>query len=97
VGASEDVTLTPAYRTSVCGCSVWSTTSSGGEVANLRVAPGHPELSVSLLRMQTRVRTDAMPPIGSEVVDLEGVRIVSEWIASLPGDANGCPHGCPWP
>ena len=97
VGATDDVTLTPAYRTSVCGCSVWSTTSSGGEVANLRVAPGHPELSVSLLRMQTRMRTDAMPPIGSEVIDLEGVRVVSEWIASLPGDANGCPHGCPWP
>ncbi len=96
VGAT-DVTLAATWTTSVCGCSVWTQTLPSGELADLRIAPHHPELSVSLIRMQTRAATDAMPPIGTEVLDPDGIAAVSNWIASLPEDANGCPHGCPWP
>lgn len=95
VGA-EAVTDTPAWGTAICTCSVWSTTT-GGEVVNLRIAPGDPERSVFVHRMSSRVGTDMMPPMGTEQVDAEGVRVVSEWIASLAADSNGCPHGCPFP
>lgn len=92
-----DVTSTTTWSTAVCACSVWTGTSAGGEVVDLRIAPGHPELSVSVLRMETRVATDAMPPIGSSVVDSEGLSVLTEWIALLDETSNGCPHGCPWP
>lgn len=96
VGAS-DVASTPSFTTSVCTCSVWSATGPGGEVVDLRVAPGAPDLSVFIHRMRSRIATDMMPPMGTEHADEEGLRVLSEWIASLPEDANGCPHGCPFP
>jgi hypothetical protein len=96
VGASA-VTETPTWTSAVCTCSVWSTTTTGGDVVDLRVAPGDPDHSVFVYRMGSRVATDMMPPIGSEQVDPDGVRAVSDWIASLAPDANGCPHGCPFP
>ena len=96
VGAS-DVASTPSFTTSVCTCSVWSATGPGGEVVDLRVAPGAPDLSVFIHRMRSRIATDMMPPMGTEHADEEGLRVLSEWIASLSEDANGCPHGCPFP
>jgi hypothetical protein len=96
VGATE-VTSTPSWTTAVCTCSVWSATAPGGEVVNLRVAPGDPDHSVFIHRMRSRIANDMMPPVGSERADEEGLRVVSEWIASLAEDANGCPHGCPFP
>jgi mono/diheme cytochrome c family protein len=91
------VTSTTTWTTSVCGCSVWTQTLPSGEVANLRIAPGHPELSVTTLRMQTRASMDQMPPIGSAITDPAGIATVSDWITSLDPTSNGCPHGCPWP
>lgn len=96
VGASA-VNETPTFATAVCTCSVWSTTTAGGDVVSLRVAPGDPERSVVMHRMGSRVATDMMPPMGTEQIDPDGMRAVSEWIASLAADANGCPHGCPFP
>lgn len=96
VGRAE-VTSTPTWATAVCTCSVWTGTGPDGEVINLRIAPGHPELSVSMLRMDSREPLDQMPPIGTEAVDPEGLRVLSAWIESLDETANGCPHGCPWP
>jgi len=94
---TTDVTTTRTWTTAVCGCSVWTRMLASGELANLRIAPHHPDLSVSLVRMGTRVTTDRMPPIGTSVVDTTGVATVTAWIASLSDTANGCPHGCPWP
>jgi hypothetical protein len=94
---TADVASTGTWRTSICSCSVWTRTLPSGETANLRIAPGHPDTSVAVLRMSSRSATEQMPPIGSRLPDDEGVRLVSEWIASLDETANGCPHGCPWP
>lgn len=96
VGAT-DVTSTPTWTTAVCTCSVWVGSTPTGEVVNLRIAPGHPELSVATHRMNTRVAVDQMPPIGTAAIDPDGLRILSDWIESLDETANGCPHGCPWP
>ncbi len=47
------------------------------------VAAGHPERSVLLHRMSNR---DAghMPPLGTSLVDEDAVRLLREWIASMP-------------
>jgi hypothetical protein len=96
IGVTE-VSATPTWRTAVCTCSVWTGTTAEGEVVNLRVLPGDPLRSVAIHRMISRVPTEAMPPFGSEQMDEEGIRILSEWISTLDPTANGCPHGCPWP
>lgn len=48
------------------------------------IAPGAPDRSVLLRRMSLRGE-DQMPPLGSNVVDTEGVRLVQRWIEGLDG------------
>lgn len=48
-----------------------------------RIAPGKPDQSALILRMNARGVTEQMPPLGSKVVDATGIAIVSEWIASI--------------
>jgi hypothetical protein len=49
----------------------------------LLVAPGEPARSVLLKRLSMRGRGQ-MPPLASSVVDEAGVKLLSEWIESLP-------------
>ncbi len=50
------------------------------------VAPGAPERSLLPVRMRT-LDAHRMPPLGTSVVDAEGVALVEGWIAGL----EGCP------
>lgn len=49
----------------------------------VRVAPGHPEDSVLVRRMGSRDPLVQMPPLGTRVVDVDGVRLISRWIDEL--------------
>ncbi len=56
-------------------------------IADARViAPGEPERSVLLARIST-LEASRMPPLGSAVVDEEGVALIEAWIAA----GAGCP------
>jgi hypothetical protein len=44
------------------------------------IRPGSPQQSAIVVRMNHRGDTHAMPPIGSEAVDAEGVRLVTDWV-----------------
>lgn len=57
-----------------------------------RIAPGNPEASVVMARMQERSSPAAMPRIGTEQVDLAGLALVSAWIARLPPGPDECPQ-----
>ncbi len=46
------------------------------------IAPGDPDSSVLLARMNRR-DANAMPPLGSTVVDTDGVALIRSWIANL--------------
>ena len=48
------------------------------------IAPGDSSNSVLVARMQRR-DADAMPPIGSHLVDQHGVDLISDWINQLTG------------
>lgn len=50
------------------------------------IAPGDPDRSVLLRRMNTLER-ERMPRIGSHVIDQQGVEIIRKWISSLSGAA----------
>ena len=48
------------------------------------IVPGDPAQSGLLWRMSVRDGTWQMPLLGTKVVDDAGVKLVSDWIASLP-------------
>ena len=57
------------------------------EIADARlIAPGAPARSVLFQRMIRR-DDEAMPPVGSNVVDLAAAHLVQRWITGL----DGCP------
>lgn len=77
-----DATHTQSYLTTV---SVALTDFSGDGDAGVtnRIQPGDAVHSGLILRMTTRGNDNAMPPIASEVVDDDGVALVSKWIDAL--------------
>jgi hypothetical protein len=49
-----------------------------------RVTPGKHENSVLAMRMRSRNPMTQMPPLGTQVVDTDGLAIVQRWINDLP-------------
>jgi hypothetical protein len=49
-----------------------------------RIAPGNPEESSVIYRMNQRGNLAQMPPLGTALVDEHGVTAITEWIRSLP-------------
>jgi uncharacterized repeat protein (TIGR03806 family) len=54
------------------------------------VAPNDPWRSMLLVRMQMAGET-GMPPLAHQQIDDEGIRLLREWIESLPGDPTLAP------
>ena len=52
----------------------------------LRIAPGNPDMSAVLFRMESRTETDQMPPSFTEDTDVAGNLLVRAWIMSLPSN-----------
>ena len=50
------------------------------------IFPGRPDDSILVFRMQHTDPAIAMPELGRSVVHTEGVKVVSDWIATLNGD-----------
>ncbi len=50
------------------------------------IFPGRPDDSILVFRMQHTDPAIAMPELGRSVVHAEGVKVVSDWIATLNGD-----------
>ena len=66
-------------------CDISPTAGDLGIGANARIiAPGSAANSVLLQRMDRR-DGDAMPPVGSSIVDSAGVTLIASWINNLPG------------
>jgi hypothetical protein len=57
---------------------------SGG----LRIAPGSPDKSVLVRLAQTRGTNEAMPPVGTRIVDPAGIADLREWITRLGGHGS---------
>lgn len=68
-------------------CDVEPQNGNMGIATARRLAPGDADRSVLLARMNLRNDALQMPPIGSNVVDTEGVALIREWISSLPENA----------
>lgn len=55
------------------------------------VAPGHPAASVLAARMRSRDPQVQMPPVGTRLVDDEGLALVERWILSLTPATESLP------
>lgn len=75
---------TDAHRQlGVCKPPIAAGRGSGGHAYG--IAPGAPERSILVYRMQTNDPATRMPEIGRSVAHAAGVSLVSAWIESLPG------------
>jgi uncharacterized repeat protein (TIGR03806 family) len=63
--------------------------NSAGDVGGLSydMVPGHAEESILIFRLESIAPKISMPQLGRAIVHEEGVKLLREWIASLPG---GC-------
>jgi len=63
--------------------------NSAGFVGTLRydLIPGDPDHSILIYRLESTAPRISMPPLGRDIVHVEGVELLRQWIASLTG---GC-------
>lgn len=57
----------------------------GAGTARFGIVPGQPDDSILVYRMESVAPDEMMPELGRSLVHAEGVALVREWIASLPG------------
>jgi uncharacterized repeat protein (TIGR03806 family) len=84
-GGPTPVNLDVDYRTAFAATGTCDVAPQSGNlgIANARlIAPGDAARSVLLARMNRRDGA-AMPPLGSNEIDTEGVQLITDWINSL--------------
>lgn len=57
-----------------------------GEHDSQRIRPGRPDASAIAVRIASRRPATQMPPLGTQIVDEEAVRLVRQWIADDLGE-----------
>ena len=86
-GGPTPSTMDLRYETALPDTGACNATPLQGTLGNpaaLLIAPGAPADSLVVERM-TRRDIHGMPPIGSNLVDTDGVTLLTDWIAGLPG------------
>ncbi len=63
-------------------CGIAPDTGDVGIAMPLIIAPGEPDRSVLVARVDRR-DVDGMPPLGSTIVDADGVALLTQWVVSL--------------
>ena len=87
-GGSTPVALNLLASTPLAATNTCDVTPTKGTLGlpNARiVAPGAPDSSVLLARVNSREPLVQMPPMGSHVIDTAGVQLLRQWITELPG------------
>ena len=52
------------------------------------IVPGHPEKSILTYRMESTDPGAMMPELGRAVPHVEGIALVTKWIAAWPGQCD---------
>ena len=83
---TANVSDTAAFKTAVCQLlTVWRGRVNAEGLPYLRrIDAGHADTSGIVGRMSVRGTRDQMPPIGTELLDADGLVAVSNWIDDLP-------------
>lgn len=67
----------------VCKPPVAAGRGSGGRLFG--IVPGRPDDSILVFRLESTEADVKMPELGRNLVDAEGVALIREWIAAMPG------------
>jgi len=88
-GVDFRLTQTGIARQGLC-----KSPNSAGEVGSLRydLVPGRPDESILIYRLESTAPKTSMPALSRDVVHVEGVKLLREWIASLPGRCGNEPR-----
>lgn len=78
----------PALATTI-GCEA----RIGGAQSEYRIIPGDPSRSALWERVSTRSPQIQMPPLGTELLDTEGLSLIRSWILELEPDPELCSAG----
>ncbi len=82
-GLYLDITQTDLAELGVCKPPVAAGRGSGGRAFG--IVPGQPDASILVYRIESTEPEIRMPELGRNLVDAEGVALIREWIAQLPG------------
>ena len=85
-GGPTPVNIDLRYTTALANtnaCDIEPTSGDLGLNMARIIAPGAADRSVLVARMDDRLNDTKMPPLGSNVVDTNGVALVTDWINSL--------------
>lgn len=66
-------------------CKIPIATGRGSGAALFDIVPGRPDESIFLHRMASTEPDVAMPELGRSLIHAEGVALIGEWIAAMPG------------
>jgi uncharacterized repeat protein (TIGR03806 family) len=72
-------------------CKIPVATGRGSGDALFDIVPGRPDASIFLHRMGSTEPDVAMPELGRALIHAEGLALIREWIASLPGECPAPP------
>ncbi len=81
-----DLSLTASAGRTIGVCKPPVAVGRGSGDRPYDITPGSPDASILVYRMQHTDPAIAMPELGRSVVHDEGVALVADWIASLPGE-----------
>lgn len=82
-GLYLDATVTDPAQLGVCKPPVAAGGGSGGR--RFAIVPGAPDESILVFRIESTEPDIAMPELGRNLVDAEGVALIREWVAQLAG------------
>jgi hypothetical protein len=97
---TEQLDDAAALKSAACQCLTrWTGRHNpDGDPYLLRIAPGHSAVSGVIGRMSVRVVNEQMPPIGTSLVDTQGIATVAAFIDALdPSVCDATPPTCPAP
>ncbi len=85
-GLYLDLEQTDLTAMGVCKPPVAAGRGSGGRA--YAIVPGDPDASFLVYRLESTEADIKMPELGRNLVDAEGVALIREWIAAMPGSCN---------
>ena len=82
-GLYLDLAQTDLHELGLCKAPVAAGRGSGGRIYG--IVPGQPDASILVFRIESIEADVKMPELGRNLVDAEGVALIRQWIAQLPG------------
>ena len=83
-GLLLDASVTSYRQLGACKPPIAAGRGTGGR--QFSIVPGEPDASILVYRMETDDPATRMPELGRAIAHREGVSLIREWVASLPGE-----------